>query len=96
LTADLLGHLAARNFYSGEEVNSRLLTVRHEQFSCQLYRTATVGMIPYTFMNLQYVGGAILWVLLGISPRVLGQVLASDDPSCRCPHFLYITPTELN
>jgi hypothetical protein len=67
LMADLLGHLAARNFYSGDEVNSRLLTVRHEQFSCQLYRTATVGMIPYTFMNLQYVGGALLWVLLGIS-----------------------------
>ncbi|KAJ5381439.1 uncharacterized protein N7496_003867 [Penicillium cataractarum] len=67
LMADLLGHLAAYNFYSGNEVNSRLLTVRHDQFLCQLYRTATVGMIPYTFMNLQYVGGAMLWVLLGFS-----------------------------
>nr|QPP19372.1 Pen11 [Penicillium steckii] len=67
LMADLLGNLAAFNFYSGDEVNSRLLTVRHDRFVCQLYRTASVGMIPYTFMNLQYVGGAILWVLFGFS-----------------------------
>ncbi|GFF55326.1 hypothetical protein IFM46972_10238 [Aspergillus udagawae] len=68
--ADVLSHLAILNFYTtahGGPVDSRTLTTRHPKFACQLYRTATVGMIPYTFMNLQYIGGAILWVVLGIS-----------------------------
>lgn len=72
LMADVLSQLATYNFYTSPDgkignVNSRYLTTRYPSFACQLYRTATVGMIPYTFMNLQYVGGAILWVALGIS-----------------------------
>ncbi|KAJ5190086.1 hypothetical protein N7491_007871 [Penicillium cf. griseofulvum] len=71
LMADLFTQLAAHNFYAtdahGGAVNSRMLTTRHPNFTCQLYRTAIVGVIPYTFMNLQYVAGAIVWVLLGIS-----------------------------
>ncbi|KAL5364128.1 putative toxin biosynthesis protein [Aspergillus floccosus] len=72
LMADVLSQLATTNFYTSPDgsvgaVNSRYLTTRHSSFACQVYRTASVGLIPYTFMNLQYVGGAILWVTLGIS-----------------------------
>ncbi|KAL6834304.1 hypothetical protein J3E69DRAFT_377077 [Trichoderma sp. SZMC 28015] len=73
LMADLLSQLAIHNFYTTLDgsvgtINSRWLTTRVESnFACQLYRTATVGMIPYTFMNLQYIAGAIVWVTLGIS-----------------------------
>jgi hypothetical protein len=72
LMADILCQLAVRNFYTAADgtvgaTNSRYLTTRSPEFACQLYRTATLGMIPYTFMNLQYVTGAILWVAFGIS-----------------------------
>ncbi|KAH8723050.1 toxin biosynthesis protein [Phaeosphaeriaceae sp. PMI808] len=72
LMADFFSRLGRLNFYTAVDgsvgsINSRYLTSRHPKFSCQLYRTATMGIIPYTFMNLQYVGGAVLWVALGIS-----------------------------
>ncbi|PGH15363.1 hypothetical protein AJ80_05547 [Polytolypa hystricis UAMH7299] len=75
LIADLLCQLAVQNFYTASNgtvgtVNSRYLTTRHPNLLCRVYRTATVGMIPYTFMNLQYVGGAVFWVMLGISKPV--------------------------
>lgn len=77
LMADLLSQLAIRNFYTAPDgsigtINSRWLTTRvQSNFACQLYRTATIGIIPYTFMNLQYVAGAIVWVAFGISQPVV-------------------------
>ncbi|KAI1912870.1 hypothetical protein LOZ53_003085 [Ophidiomyces ophidiicola] len=75
IMGDFLSRLAIQNFYTAPDgvvgtMNSRYLTTRHPNLMCRVYRTATVGMIPYTFMNLQYVGGAIVWVLLGISKPV--------------------------
>ena len=77
LMADLFSRLARFNFHTAADgsvgsMNSRYLTTRHPNLACQLYRTATVGVIPYTFMNLQYVGGAALWVTLGISKPEVG------------------------
>ena len=78
LMADFFSRLGRLNFYTAADgsigsLNSRYLTTRHPSPACQLYRTATVGIIPYTFMNLQYVGGALLWVALGISKPEVGQ-----------------------
>jgi hypothetical protein len=79
LMADFFSRLARFNFHTAPDgsigsINSRYLTTRHPSFACQLYRTATVAVVPYSFMNLQYVGGAVLWVALGISKPEVGGI----------------------